>query len=653
MTDSDRQELFANPADPGNGALPFRAGYRQMVAEYFVSRAREAARERRARLNALATRTEAEQYRDRVRARIRGIFGPAPEKTPLNAVVTGVLERPGLRIEKLHFESRPGVLVTANLYLPVGKGPFPGVIGTCGHSATGKAAAPYQSFARRLAAAGFATLVYDPFSQGERDQYPDLPADEPVRRACTTAHNMMGKQLELCGEFFGAWRAWDGIRALDYLAGRPEIDASRLAVTGNSGGGTMSTWLWPLDERFRAAAPSCFVTTFRANLENQLPADSEQCPPGVIGAGLDMGDFFLARAPEPVILLGQHYDFFDERGLRETWAETRRFYGLFGAADRVRLFVGPRPHGYGEENQQAMVTFFCQCFNQPLPENDPPAVVETPEALNATPQGQVIAAGARPIQQLNADRAAALTTGRPAPDPEALREAIARVLTLPARRGAPGYRILRRFSEQATGRLLCRYAVETETGIQAILLRQVSERPAGMALEADPAAELYLPHLSAEMEMNNPGFPAFTAASDRVFALDPRGLGASLPDEDGAFFAPYGHDYMFHAWSLMLGESYLGRRLHDVLATLDLLAEKGARTINLHGHGQGALLAVLAGVMHPLAGRVRTKHLPPSWLEMTRTPLVPWPAACCPRGVLAAFDLPDCLGCLGGRLNQT
>lgn len=107
---------------------------------------------------------------------------------------------------------------------------------------------------------------------------------------------MAGNQLSLVGEFLGTWRVWDGIRALDYLLEQPEVDATRVGVTGNSGGGTLSTYLWALDERITMAAPSCFVTTYLTNLENELPADSEQCRPGILAAALLVADH-LPRWP--------------------------------------------------------------------------------------------------------------------------------------------------------------------------------------------------------------------------------------------------------------------------------------------------------------------------------------------------------------------
>jgi hypothetical protein len=109
-------------------------------------------------------------------------------------------------------------------------------------------------------------------------------------------------------------------------------------------------------------------------------------------------------------------------------------------------------------------------------------------------------------------------------------------------------------------------------------------------------------------------------------------------------------DYMFHAYGLMLGQSYLGRRLQDVLSAMALLCAEGAKEIYLYGRGQGALLALFAALCEERVVSVTIKNGPPSFLEWTQVPLVTWPAANFVRGVLAVGDLPDCLRVLRERL---
>ena len=171
---------------------------------------------------ALNSKADAQAYVQFVRKQIQQAFGPWPEKTPLKPRISGIVDRDVYTIEKVLFESRPEFFITANLYVPKGKKfPLPGVVGSCGHSVNGKAAEAYQSFAQGLARQGYVVLIFDPIGQGERFQHPDEATAEspPSVRACSNIlHD--GNQQFLIGEFFGSWRAWDGMRALDYLLSR-------------------------------------------------------------------------------------------------------------------------------------------------------------------------------------------------------------------------------------------------------------------------------------------------------------------------------------------------------------------------------------------------------------------------------------------------
>ncbi len=626
-----------------------RNGYSHMVLDHHVSKVREIRAERSERLGSIRTRKQALAYQEDVRKAIARAFGPRPRKTALNAQVTGVVERPAYRIEKVLFESRPGCLVTGNLYVPDKlSGPAPGVIGSCGHSANGKLSDLYQGFCQRLVRSGFVVFIFDPFNQGERDQYYNLTDRESVR-ACTRAHNMMGKQLELLGEWFGAWRARDAVRALDYLLTRPEVDPSRVGLTGNSGGGTMTTWTWAFEPRFTMAAPSCYVTTFLHNLENELPADAEQYPPGVIGAGLEMADFLIARAPDPILLLGQTYDFFDRRGLKEAYADVHRFYEILKAPpENTGLFIGPQGHGYSHHNQEAMVRFFARHAGIRRTVTLPKTEALGPGDLNVTPKGEVVPAGATPIFDLIAEKAERLTDRRKKLNAADLKRRLTGRLTLPSNRPVPHYRILR--PVQADGQRIARYAVETEGHIRAILRKRM-ETPHAVSFDVEPEVHLYLPHTSVEADMAEDSLAVSLKKAHSLYALDVRGLGESMSDEGGGdFFLSYGMDYMNNGYGLLLGESYLGRRVHDVLATLDLLVHEGARRVHLYGRGQGALLALFAALFHSRVQSVTLKNAPLSYHAWTQVPLVAWPHANFLRGVLKDFDLPDCIRALNKKV---
>ena len=625
------------------------SGYGHMVLDDYVVRVREMRAERAARLRGVTSRLQALAYQERVRSTIRAAFGPPCPRSPLNTQVNGVIERPGYRIEKVWVESQPGCPVTANLYIPSHlTGPAPAVLGACGHSANGKAYAGYQGFCQRLVKAGFVVLIYDPLNQGERDQYVYVEGREVVAE-CTRAHNMMGKQLELLGESLSTWFVWDGMRALDYLLSRPEVDPQCVGMTGNSGGGTQTTWLWPLEPRLKMAAPSCFVTTFLHNLENELPADCEQYPPGVLAAGLEMADFLIARAPDPLLMLGQHYDFFDRRGFQEACVEVQRFYELLGAQSaNWGCFCGPHPHGFGRENQEAMVAFFARHAalkpNQHVEETE----VLDDAALYVTPKGNVVEANSRPIYTWVAERAADLASHRPTLSPDALRARVAELLVLPAQRIVPHYRNLRptRLGDATYGRC----ALETERDIRAILYKRMVHPEQAHALDVGQEVHLYLPHHASVEDLSHDPLALALQADHELYALDVRGLGESAPDEEGSFWQSYGLDYMFHGHGILFKESYLGRRTLDVLSTVDLLVTQGASEVHLYGRGQGALLALFAALLHPKVAKVTLKNGPRTYLDWAQTPLVDWPAANFLRGCLRYFDLDDCIRALGNKV---
>src|SRR5215471_17698091 len=208
---------WAQEAKTARGELAPLNRFSRMVQEWFVDQVKAAEEKIKQRLAALKTKEDAEGYVRSVQERVRQSFGPEPERTQLNARVTGTVERDTYRIEKIIFESRPNFPITANLYVPTNrKLPLAGVVGSCGHSANGKAIETYQSFAQGLARLGYVMLIFDPIGQGERLQYLNENL-KPRHGNGVSEHLWAGNQQYLVGEFFGAWRAWDGTRALDYL----------------------------------------------------------------------------------------------------------------------------------------------------------------------------------------------------------------------------------------------------------------------------------------------------------------------------------------------------------------------------------------------------------------------------------------------------
>ena len=164
-------------------------------------------------------------------------------------------------IEKVIYESLPGYYVTANLYRPNQPGRYPGVLLQAGHTQEGKAEP--QLLAANLALKGFVSLAFDPVGQGEREQIYDAQLKGPAAGRSVNEHIHAGAQSSLIGEGVGRYFVWDAKRSIDYLASRPEVDATRLGAAGCSGGGALTTFIGALDSRLKAIIPACFPESYQ------------------------------------------------------------------------------------------------------------------------------------------------------------------------------------------------------------------------------------------------------------------------------------------------------------------------------------------------------------------------------------------------------
>ncbi len=620
----------------------------RMMQDWLVSEVRAAEARANTRRDALKTKADAVAYVKSVQQRIRDCFGPMPEKTPLKAKITKTLERDGYQIENILFESRPGFMVTGNLYLPKSAKPVPGVIGVCGHSLNGKAAEAYQSFAQGLARQGMACFIIDPPGQGERFQYLNEKLGSRLGGG-VAEHNQMGNHQVLVGEGLGGWFAWDAIRALDYLLTRSEIDPQHIGITGNSGGGTQTTWLCGLEPRFTMGAPSCFVTTFRRGAENELPQDNEQCPPGVLAADLDHCDFLAAMAPKPVIIMAQEKDYFDARGSAETYERLKHLYTLLGKPENIQLHVGPDPHGYSQSNREAMYRFFGKAAGLAAHDKEPVMKIETDADLQCTLEGQVARMGSKMVMAYTKEKAESLAQQRTSQAGEALRQAVRDVLHLPELPAtAPDYRIMRNVgNRQYPKKDYCTYAVETGAESMALVTRLSDEPLTSRLPHGQKKAVLYIAHRSADAELRDEALVKDLLAAEpeaAFFACDVRGIGESQPDTCGAnqFLRPYGSHYFYAAYGLMLDQPLLGQRTHDVLRVVQLLKAAGHSEIHLAGKGWGALPAALAALLSDQVQQVTLKNALTSFQELAVHEDYQWPYAVMPHGVLKHFDLPDC-----------
>jgi hypothetical protein len=316
---------------------------------------------REAKIAAIRSADEARERQKYIREKILELIGGLPDYSgPLHATVTGTIERHGYMIEKVIFESLPGLRVTANLYRPGTPGKHPGVLFALGHWQEGKPAA--QQIAANLALKGFVVLAFDPVGQGEREQAWSPLLHASMIGGSTEQHNILGAQSLWIGQSFARYRIWDAKRALDYLSSRDEVDPERIGAAGCSGGGTVTTYISALDSRIKVAAPACYINTFREVFPGPT-GDAEQSLPGFLAAGLDIADYIELFAPRPWLIGATLGDFFPVAGVRHAFDEARHWYNRFGADDRIALAVGPGGHGTPIEVREAIYAWMIRWLN--------------------------------------------------------------------------------------------------------------------------------------------------------------------------------------------------------------------------------------------------------------------------------------------------
>jgi dienelactone hydrolase len=317
------------------------------------------------------------------------IAGPFPEKTPLNSKVTGVIKKESYKIEKIVYESRPNFYVTGCLYIPEGKGRRPTILFTSGHAQESFRYESYQIMILNLVKKGFIVFAIDPVSQGERVQIYDPQKNASAIGPTTREHGYIGNQCIISGVPLARYFIWDGIRGIDYLLTRKEVDPERLGVTGQSGGGTQAAYIFACDDRIKAGAPVNYITGFRRLLESIGPQDAEQNFYHVVENGITHADLLELRAPNPSIIIAGTCDFFSIQGARETFAEVKNAYRAFGKEENIGIIEDDFGHGYTKKLREGIYAFFQKNLNQPGDPYDEKVVVSDPGELRITTTGNV------------------------------------------------------------------------------------------------------------------------------------------------------------------------------------------------------------------------------------------------------------------------
>ncbi len=300
--------------------------------------ARETEKIGREGLSGIAAAADWERARPELERRYLEMLGlwPLPEKTPLKASTTGVLEMEGFRVEKVHFQSRPGLYVTANFYLPRKvEGKLPAVLYLCGHSPRGRDGnkAAFQHHGIWFATHGFVCLVVDSLQLGEV---------AGIHHG-TYSYNRWWWQAR--GYTPAGVECWNGIRALDYLEGRPEVDPQRIAATGISGGGAATFWISAADRRVKALAPVSGMGDLETYVTDGVIDGHCDCMLLINTYRWEWTTIAALAAPRPLLFANSDHDsIFPMSGNLRIAARLRRLYQVLGKPEAFDTVVVPGEH---------------------------------------------------------------------------------------------------------------------------------------------------------------------------------------------------------------------------------------------------------------------------------------------------------------------
>jgi dienelactone hydrolase len=577
---------------------------------------------RRARFAAVASQANLEALQTALRKTFLGLLDGFPEKTVVPPVQnTGTIEADDYVVEKLAYESFPGYFVSALLYRPrTIAGPLPGVLSPCGHSTNGKASGAYQILHINLAKRGYVVLTYDPVGQGERSQFWDSQKGRSRFNLSCGEHAVLGNPLYLLGTNLARYRIWDGMRGLDYLTSRPDVDPSRIGCVGNSGGGTLTAYIAALDPRVTVAAIGCYITTLRRRMGNRIPedpsADPEQDLFGFVAEGIDHAGLLALRVPRPTLLGAAQLDFFPIEGARETFAEAKRLYEVAGSGDRVALAEAAGRHGLSRPLRTAVYEWFDRWLagrKDGVPVSEVAVRPRPDRELLVCPDGQVnVSLRSRPLLPLAWEEFER--------KPRVARSPLRDLLGLDLDQANP---------------LVTEIAGATGAGRTAVVLINGNE-----ARDWREETEL---------------LKALQGRGHAVIVVDPRGVGRCRP----AMFAQArnyadplsGAEENLAYNAFLVGKSLLGMRVADVLMALERLAAKGKpRRVIACGRRDAALVACLAAAVDPVIDQVAAEEMILSFRSLFSADGSPINAASILPGLLQKFgDVPDVLAQVARR----
>jgi len=612
---------------------------RQKLIEMLDGIANQQLAERTEAVARIQSRADAEKRKKEVRGRILSLIGGLPEhRGAVGVKQFGMIEEDGFRIEKLAYESLPGLWVTANLYLPAsGNGPFPAVLLAPGHEATGKQS--QYSFGGNFARSGVIALAIDPLGQGERLQYFDPEKKASVIGGSTGEHGEANVPAMLIGEDVARYFINDSMRGIDYLLSRRDVNADRIGALGCSGGGTSTAYLAALDDRVKVAGVACYITSFKELLPSATGVqEAEQSIPHFIESGLDFADYVELFAPKPYAIISTMSDMFPFEGARQTRDEAARFYKIYGAEDHLQWITGPGGHGNLGPISPAILGFFLH-YLKDAPAGDAPFTplrIQNPADLLCTPTGQVSTSlGGETIPSIIKAEAAKLPQKHPAA--EELAEDIRGLTGVVARpkKQAPPAAVIS--TEDRGSYNLSKLSIQGENGEVPALVavpKASGRKPALLIVDSDPEKALK------------------TELAEQGTVVMAVGVTPTPPGTEGAKSPYLGTFNLLSLRAFLVGKTLVGMRVDDAIRAVDWLASRDdvdPKSISVYGSGPMGIVVLHAAALDSRMSRVAVEDTLASFRMVLDEPLHKLIPESVIPGVLPKYDLGDVIKAIAPR----
>ncbi|MBN1492361.1 MAG: prolyl oligopeptidase family serine peptidase [Phycisphaerae bacterium] len=574
---------------------------------------------------------QGERYRDEYLYMLG--LSPLPERTPLHATVTGTFAGDGFEVEKLHFQSRPHLYVTANLFRPpAGDGGLsekrPAVLYVCGHGSRGRDGnkTAYQANGIWYARHGYVCLIVDTLQLGEI---------AGVHHG-TYRENRWWWQSR--GYTPAGVEAWNGIRALDYLVSRPDVDPERIAMTGISGGGAVTFWVTAADERVKVAVAVSGMADLPSYVADRTVNGHCDCMFLYNVFGWPWTHIAAFVAPRPLLFINSDTDrLFPMDANERVAARLERAYSLFGAGDMVDAVISVGKHAYREDIRKATFRF----INMHL--KDDPRVVTDSEVDLVT--------GTRkdPVHPIEPKRLRVFPADADIPGDQ-LNTMMDEHFVPMARVSPPESGAFDTWKQALVNELRrVAFTYFPQQIPPATLLERIE--PGVLRMTSEPSIEFRLTRSNAvgasagaavllvvlgpdDDDAVREELAALAGPNEAVYVCEPRGVGPTRWTRKKPYYVERSH--------ALLGRTVDAGRIWDIAAAARYLRAEagGERPVRVVGKGPAAVLAAYATLWEPDIAAVVLVAPPATHMD---------PAAPQILNVLRVCDIPDILGMLAGR----